>query len=131
LRHTAHGAIIDANGKLSANPALRLEREAAQTFLSTMRLLNLDRARRRPLGRPGRAVGDSRGHQKWRRSMVRKDWRDRDRCLALMQRYVEVGSKLPSVDDIQDDPHEALTTAKLIMGELNEIRAKIESFKVR
>ena len=63
--------------------------------------------------------------------MVRKDWRDRDRCLALMQRYVEVGSKLPSVDDVQDDPHEALTTAKLIMGELNEIRAKIESFKVR
>ena len=50
---------------------------------------------------------------------------------SLMQRYVEVGSKLPSVDDIQDDPHEALTTAKLIMGELNEIRAKIESFKVR
>jgi hypothetical protein len=57
-------------------------------------------------------------------------WRDRSMpCVDAA--YVEVGSKLPSVDDIQDDPHEALTTAKLIMGELNEIRAKIESFKVR
>ena len=58
---TAHGAIIDANGKLSANPALRLEREAAETFLSTMRLLNLDSERRRPCSadetRPYEAIG--------------------------------------------------------------------------
>ena len=59
-----------------------------------------------------------------------KDWRDRDRCLALVQRYVDVGSKLPSADEVRDDP-EALTTAKLIVAELSEIRAKIDSFKVR
>ena len=59
-----------------------------------------------------------------------KDWRDRDRCLALMQRYVDVGSKLPSADEVRDDP-EALITAKLIMGELNEIKTKIDSFKIR
>ena len=59
-----------------------------------------------------------------------KDWRDRDRCLALMQRYCDVASKLPTADDMQDDPS-ALATAKLIMAELNEIKTKIDSFKIR
>ena len=31
-----------------------------------------------------------------------KDWRDRDRCLALMQRYCDVASKLPTADDMQE-----------------------------
>ena len=61
---------------------------------------------------------------------MKDDWRDRDRCLGLMRRYIEVGSKLPSADEVRDDP-EALTTAKLIVAELSEIRAKIDSFKVR
>ena len=53
----AHGAIIETNGKLTANPAVKLERESHQTFLSAMRLLNLDSDRRRPIGRPARPVG--------------------------------------------------------------------------
>jgi hypothetical protein len=41
-----------------------------------------------------------------------------------------VASKLPTADDMQDDPS-ALATAKLIMAELNEIKKKIDSFKIR
>jgi phage terminase small subunit len=52
-----HGAVIEHNGRLTANPGVKIEREATTAFLSAMRLLNLDDARRKRIGRPVQPVG--------------------------------------------------------------------------
>jgi phage terminase small subunit len=52
-----HGAVIEQNNRLTANPAVKIEREAMTAFLSAMRLLNLDTERRKSLGRPPRPIG--------------------------------------------------------------------------
>jgi hypothetical protein len=52
-----HGAVIEQNNRLTANPAVKIEREAMTAFLSAMRLLNLDTERRKPIGRPPRPIG--------------------------------------------------------------------------
>ncbi len=48
----SHGAVVSFKGKLSTNPACRLEKEARDGFLSAMRVLSLGRQKRR-VGRPG------------------------------------------------------------------------------
>jgi hypothetical protein len=56
--------------------------------------------------------------------------RDKARFWNLVRRYNRVAEQLPSVDEVTDDPA-ARSTAILLIAELREIQAKIDSFKVR
>jgi len=53
-----HGVILLVNGKLTANPASKLEKESRDGFYAALRLLNVDCAPK-AVGRPPRPVGAS------------------------------------------------------------------------
>jgi hypothetical protein len=53
-----HGAILLVNGKPTANPASKLEKESRDGFYAALRLLNVDSAPK-AVGRPPRPIGAS------------------------------------------------------------------------
>lgn len=63
--------------------------------------------------------------------MTKRSEAERKRFFALMERYCQIASLLPTVEDLDADDEAEMAQVKVILAELAKVKSKIDTMLIK